>query len=377
MLVLVPISVSLLLGIGAAGLAWFLQYNPVAWGATGVCLGWVLVYPFRTYRIGTLDPSLVSSLRDEAVIETRRLVVPGHRQAYNPSLIRHRDGYLLSFRIRYHSWATFIKRVVNVKTSFLGIARLNDRFEVCCAPYLLSLQSYSERDSDTAQDGRLIWFDDRILLFFNDYGSTGNRSSCAIYVAVLVEKDGKLRPEGPARMLTYQKMGPIEKNWVPFVADGELYLIYSGEPHCVLQPDVNTGVCKQIACTDTHTRWKWGTIRGGTPACPVDGGFLTFFHSSEFLPAETIFGKKPSRSYAMGAYLFQESYPFAVSSISPPIGSLDDYAENRRKVVFPSGMVVDGDLIHLVWGKNDTRMCLSTLDKKKLLASMIPVSSPQ
>ena len=76
----------------------------------------------------------------------------------------------------------------------------------------------------------------------------------------------------------------------------------------------------------------------------------------------------------MGAYLFEKTPPFRIKKISSsPIGSLEDYEKsNRRKVVFPSGMVFDGSLIHLAWGKNDNKSASLLCDKEKLLSSMIP-----
>ena len=59
-------------------------------------------------------------------------------------------------------------------------------------------------------------------------------------------------------------MGSIEKNWSPFAAADRLYLIYAGNPHLILEPDLETGICQKIAATDAGSIWKWGEMRGGT-----------------------------------------------------------------------------------------------------------------
>ncbi len=167
-------------------------------------------------------------------------------------------------------------------------------------------------------------------------------------------------------------MLPIEKNWIPFTSHGAFYLIYSTEPHRILQLNLETGVCQEFAASETSFSWPWGEIRGGTPAFPIQGVLLTFFHSSQELPAQSLFGEKVGRNYVMGAYLFEDKAPFAVQKITPfPIGSLQDYLHsNRRKVIFPAGMAIEGNAIHVVWGKNDTGIYLSTFDKDKFLSTM-------
>jgi predicted GH43/DUF377 family glycosyl hydrolase len=127
----------------------------------------------------------------------------------------------------------------------------------------------------------------------------------------------------------------------------------------------------------TTTPWKWGEIRGGAPAAAVDEGLLTFFHSSQELPATSFFGIKTGRNYAMGAYIFEKTYPFTIRKITPtPLGHVEDYVlNNRRKVVFPSGMVIDEEVIHVAWGKNDTNICISTFDKDRLISGMVPCAN--
>ena len=374
-LIFIPILSFLFFGIITRLLAQRYKRNVIVWPIIGAFLGVSVLYPFRTYKISRLNPELGNNLSNSSIIMSKEIVIPGHPDAYNPSIISYKDGYLLSFRIRYHDIPSYIQKVCNVRTSYLGLVKLNRKLEICSEPYLLDIKSYSDHSSSSAQDARLFTFGEKILLFFNDYGITYDRMCCSLYVAELTENNGKLQPEKRATLLSYENMRSTEKNWIPFSSNDKLYLIYSSEPHLILEPNLQTGQCQEIASTATNSPWKWGEIRGGTPAQLIDGNLLTFFHSSQKVRSSTIFGEKGGRNYAMGAYLFENNVPFAINKItSLPLGTLDDYARNnRRKVVFPAGIAIDDNLIHIVWGKNDEGICITSLDKEKLLASMVPL----
>lgn len=377
MLTLVPIFLSLLFASVALFFALRYKRSRILWPLIGALLGVAILLPFRTYKVAPLNPALKESIVNDAIINTRDIVIPGYKDAYNPSLIPFEDGYLLSFRVKYYNLKTYINKIWNVRTSHIGLVKLNKKLEICEKPYLLEITSYSDHLSNSAQDARLFKIGERILLFFNDYGSTRHRSSYSLYVVELLEKEGKFQAKERATLLKYDNMLSIEKNWTPFLSEDKLYLIYSTQPHLILQPNLETGICQRIASTQLPFSWNWGEIRGGTPAYPAEGGLLTFFHSSQELPAASFFGKKIGRNYAMGAYLFENSFPFTIKKITSfPIGSVEDYMnKNRRKVIFPAGMVIDDHLIHVVWGKNDTGICLSTFDKEKLLSSMAKLSN--
>ena len=83
--------------------------------------------------------------------------------------------------------------------------------------------------------------------------------------------------------------------------------------------------------------------------------------------------KKNGKVYFMGAYCFESQPPFALKKITPgPLASVDNYrVHNPKKVMFPGGMIVKGDQIHVLWGRNDSKISLSTFDKEKLISCMI------
>ena len=76
----------------------------------------------------------------------------------------------------------------------------------------------------------------------------------------------------------------------------------------------------------------------------------------------------------MGAYLFAPDPPFAIGRVTPhPLGKLSDYAkDNEAKVIFPGGIVVEGERILVAWGKGDKQIQITFFDPKRLLESMVP-----
>lgn len=369
------LAIYLLFGIAACFFARRCQKNQIVWSLLGVGIAIALVFPFHDYRITILGPNLKANIASDAIVSTTKISIPGHRKAYNPSIIPYGDGYLLSFRTKYYNAKTFLKKYEKGKrNSYLWLVKLNRDFKPSEKPYLLHLQSNRETYSRSAEDGRLLQAGEKILFFFNDYVEAEDRSLYCPYMAELVEKEGQLQPEKPSIRLHYDKMGSTEKNWSPFIDREKLCLIYSGNPHLILEADMETGLCQKIAATTNKSIWNWGEINGGTPAYLLPEGFLTFFHSHQNSLASSFRGKESGRNYAMGAYLFETDTPFQIKKITPsPLGSLEDYmSQNRRKAVFPSGIVVEGNQIHVVWGKNDTTMYVSSFDREKLLSSMVP-----
>lgn len=150
----------------------------------------------------------------------------------------------------------------------------------------------------------------------------------------------------------------LEKNWQFFELDGKLHAIYSSDPHVVLEIDGNT-VKKVHAGAPSQVQWPWGIIRGGTPPLRLASGeFLTVFHSSLPYPVEPHW-----RRYYAGAYTFEATPPFRITSISqaPILNSSgeDGHVADPRKtswkpfVVFPGGIIPHAEGFYVSYGIND------------------------
>lgn len=318
--------------------------------------------------LNEVDCFLRDSLDSSFVLEARQIKIPGYPNAYNPSLIPHKGGYLLSFRFISRYPENF-ENQGRKDVSLIGLVRLDKNFKVLeKTVQLLSVSSYSSKFSLSAEDARLLKVGDRIFLFFNDLPLLQTPGRFAMYFGELSEEKGLFALKGPAKLLNYAHAVEIEKNWSPFFWGEEVYVIYADQPRIILKVDLETGDCQEIARTKLDWAWNLGEIRGGTPASLIDGEFLTFFHSC--FPAKTPKG----RAYVMGAYTFDAAPPFSVRKVvSHPLGTLSDYTEgNSPKVVFPGGIVVQDGLVHVAWGKSDKQIWITTFDKTKLLGSMGP-----
>jgi hypothetical protein len=171
-----------------------------------------------------------------------------------------------------------------------------------------------------------------------------------------------------------------EKNWVPFEYEQKLLLAYSLVPHKIFTPVFGTGHCDTVVSSTSAIEWEWGELRGGTAALLDEGNYLSFFHSSQKIATVHSHGKEIFH-YFMGAYTFAPTMPFNITHISPePIVGKRFYEGATYKpywkpvqVVFPCGFIADDNYIWVTYGRQDHEMWVTTLDKRKLYASLVPV----
>jgi len=318
-------------------------------------------------QVEDVDSYLGEALLDTAILDSKQIHIPGYPNAYNPSLIPYKDGYLLSFRYRGRFPAT-LRNSPRIDFSMIGVALLNKNLKINSqSVQLLQIKSFASTYSLTAEDARLYNVGDRTFIIFNDLSPMQGEGEFSMYLGELVEgRDGFILKE-PAVLLNYPFAGKIEKNWSPFLLGDKFYLIYSNQPErVILEVNLETGRCQEVTRMAQNWNWKYGQIRGGTPVYPVEEGLFTFFHSS--FPAKI----SKNRAYVMGACVMDKNYPFSVEKITSfPLGNLSDYTEqNRSKIVFPGGLVIEDDIMLVAWGKNDNQVHITTFDREKLLNSM-------
>jgi predicted GH43/DUF377 family glycosyl hydrolase len=320
-------------------------------------------------RIEPLDTS------NQIVTATKRIHLDNCPGAYNPSIIRYQDGYLMSFR-----WSP--NRIEFPWISFIGIVLLDDSFEVISKPELLDTRWSNDATPSQAEDARIIDIDGKIYVIYNDnmdivFPNTWERRD--MYMAeILIENDQVTLLE-PIKLLyeaKYRSM-PWQKNWNPFIWKNQLLLSYSINPHEVLVPDLQTGACQRLSETEKyHINWDFGGLRGGTPAVLVDGEYLSFFHSGEIkrTPCSDMYD---IWHYYMGACTYGAEPPFELKKISnKPIDAVGfyTYSHYSKRVIYPGGFVLDGENIYLSYGKDDAEMWIATINLAKLKASMVDVN---
>lgn len=284
---------------------------------------------------------------DSSVIATKTLClknVPG--SYYNASLIKEKQGYTLIFRYDDQKGH-----------SYLGKTFLNDHWEEQTSFQTIDTQS------DQSQDARIFEFNDTQMIIFNDIPSY-NPSNRIMRLTRLIGNQA----------LPYHdidtKLKKMEKNWSPFVYEGELYFEYALNPRKILK----LNGLKFIESRE-KLPWPrcWGKkLRGSTPPLRLGDIYLAFFHSS--------FKEKAKRWYVMGAYTFEAKPPFRITKISShPIlfeGIYDSPHNPIQKdlyCIYPAGAVVEKDKLYLSCGENDSSIKIVTFDFNKLLQSLKPL----
>jgi hypothetical protein len=163
----------------------------------------------------------------------------------------------------------------------------------------------------------------------------------------------------------------IEKSWVFFQYQGEVFFIYKSDPKQVIVRW--SGKMAGEYVTD-GPGWAYGHIKGGTSPIEYDGKLLRFFHST--LDNEFAFPHKTAahRRYFLGACLMEPEPPFRIVAVSrKPIaygsesgGLTPPPFHFKPRVVFPGGAIArDWGWIVSV-GINDCQCALLKITPKDL-----------
>jgi predicted GH43/DUF377 family glycosyl hydrolase len=173
----------------------------------------------------------------------------------------------------------------------------------------------------------------------------------------------------------------VEKNWTPFVYQGELHLIYQTNPPTVYRLDLATldddgpwAVAHFVSQSDVRADFSFGSMRGGTPAifAPELDQYISFFHGARNFD----FGIGRQRYYMMGAYTFDKEPPFTIRSLTQDpiaIPEPNDAPLGSSRIVYPEGLVDDGDNYVVSYGRNDNSIYLLTFNKQGIFERLKPV----
>ena len=319
----------------------------------------------------------ISSYAEEEriVISSKQIFLPQYPTAFNPSLIKIHDEFLLIFRYcpqpnDYHDWWI----------SYIGAVRLDENFDPISEPQLMTTRYPHSKTPSQSEDPRIFSYRGRLFLIFNDNMEIEAPTLWQrreMYLVELFYSQGKFSLSSPIKLIYDGKYNTQwwQKNWTPFEWQGNLELIYSINPHEILYPNLIDGKCYLDYATQCELDWKWGTPRGSTPALLVDGEYLSFFHSAQWTSSESSFGQDLWHYFA-GAYTFSAKPPFNIAKITPsPIIGEGFYTRSFliKRVVFPGGFVVSEPYIYLAYGKDDHEMWIATLDKAALFRFLKPL----
>ncbi|HRD55562.1 MAG TPA: hypothetical protein PLC42_04105 [Parachlamydiaceae bacterium] len=310
-----------------------------------------------------------SAKQKQIVIEAKKIDLEEFSGAFNPSLIKTDHGFLLTFRYCLHPIYPWI--------SYIGIAMLDEELNLVSKPQLLNTREDEALTPSQAEDARIFTAGNKIYVIYNDNEEVVNPSGSQrrdMFIAEVVHHNGEFKLEKPLKVMHEKKYAKKnwQKNWVPFEWNNQICLGYSIVPHEILTPNIDSGIACAKSISAIKNSWKWGELRGGTPAILVDDNYLGFFHSSK-VSTSSASSNIPMHHYYMGAYLFSSKPPFDIKKISSsPIVANGFYTQSdyEKRVIFPGGFAVVDDTIYLAYGKDDMEVWIAIIHKKNLINSL-------
>ncbi len=312
--------------------------------------------------------------RDDFFCKIHRVTIAEFPGAYNASLVRYKEGFLMAFRTDSYKIPVAAPENLPHYTQMIGLVHLDESFCQISKPQLLP------KLGNRAQDPRLVWVNETLYLLYTS-PPPGAAHSCVgsgMYLTEVFEREERFQVSQPLPL-----KAPIrrnwEKNWVPFCYKGKLYVSYRLDPHVVLEVSLQNGGCARRSTSCVSLPWRYGTLRGGTPAVLIEDHYLTFFHSSRVEISSLSGGYQELRAYYVGALTFESKPPFHLKSISQSAFSHPNFFTSPKTpltdslVVFPCGLVVEGNRIVVSYGENDGCIKIMELDKEKLYKSLVTV----
>lgn len=319
--------------------------------------------------------ALIPKVKDNVVLDTKKIDIPGFPNAFNPSLIKTEGKILLIFRNQPEpNSRPFVSET--------GIVRLNEDLELISPPQLIVTRKPGDLTPQQSEDARLFLLNNELYITYNDNIGVVNPSEWErrdIFIAKLLEIDGQYIVEAPKKLYHFEKYESVrwQKNWQPFDWNGNLLIGYTINPHEILIPDPATGACYPVYKTTGDIDWHWGKLRGGALAQRCGDHYLAFFHSPTPIVSATSQGRELMH-YFMGAYTFSAEPPFNLTNISPyPIFAENFYTESSLGIrcTYPGGFIIDGDYIYIAYGKDDHEIWIAIVDKDMLYANLKPVET--
>lgn len=299
----------------------------------------------------------------------------GAARAFNPTLAAVPGGYAMCYRVvqdgsDLRRFAT-CRLDADLQVVEGSVTPLSDEVTFVA-------DDLSERSLVWHADPRYVRLGDQLYVLWND---GANRPANHQFLAPMTS-DG-LHLAGPARELTTPNRRTVEKNWAPFEVDGSVFITYKSRPHVVLSLDMDDSAVQLVAEPAHQTGFAstyevmFGILRGGAQPVRDGNSFLVLGHSS----FEGVHG----RTYRAAFMRFEAKAPFRVTEMSTlpfdlPNELGTEFAFERLNevvgdVIYPCGLVPDGDEWVVSYGINDERCAVTRIRRADVEASMGPVQT--
>ena len=252
--------------------------------------------------------------------------------AYNPSAARLHNKHNNSSRLQL------------VRIDPFGYCRVGDTKPLVAFPPHAMKRSHTALLVDDAlnalipcaEDARFFSLGGRAHAAFVRYAHKcgGARGPPRVWIA-------SLQPHYREVQLSWPRMASgMQKNWLPFVVDGTLYMSYSLCPHVVLRCELESGAC--VKAHETRLADCSPKLRGG--AAPVairhHGVMLGVAHTtSNFTSSQR--GMRLYAFYEHFLYLQRAVPPFDLVAVSPPFRFAHEFGGSLTdNIQFCSGLQV-------------------------------------
>jgi hypothetical protein len=278
------------------------------------------------------------------------------RTLFNPTIARDGDAYRALVRSSNYTLSNGVydlhgaSHIANANY----LVELGPRLDVRSATLIADVTSAPER----VPSFWLGWEDCRLFTHEDQWWASAttrehdSRNLCRI---ALLRLDGASFTQ--VKLLDDPDPGRHAKNWMPFVADGDLFFVYSCSPTVVLRCDSQTGRLEEAARSPGP-----GTahgLKGGSQGVEVDGGRLFVVH-------ESLDGRL-GRVYTHRFVLLDDG--LRLTRVSPPFFFL------HRGVEFCAGLAVRDGAATVSFGFQDGEAYLATAPLAAVLDLLVPVDS--
>lgn len=136
-----------------------------------------------------------------------------------------------------------------------------------------------------------------------------------------------------------------QKNWMPFVHEGELLLVYGCDPLTILRPDLDSGYCEVVRQSTPPV--YCGRLRGGSQGIAVDDHYLFVVHE--------VVDHAAGRHYYHRLLVLDNALEFAAIS--------EAFYLQKLGIEFVAGLGHDttGQNLIIAWGEDDEQAFFGSL----------------
>jgi len=281
----------------------------------------------------------------------------------NPCIHKRKNGYLLNCRTvnYYQKYPNHLRladdgwmRTKNIVIEFDENLNKVKEIQVIDNPNLVKYTNDKQRIQGL-EDMRLFTLNEEIYF---------TATTCQLHPGGLPQIClGKLHDFGNGYMfvdkITLLK-GPnpdrCEKNWLPFVIDGDLFVIYMYDPYIIYKVNMDTGDCMLVQ--EKKYDLDFSKFRGSAAPIPFDNGYLLAVHEVIWI----------DRGYYVNRFMYLDQN-LEIKKISRP------FTFKHKGVEFCAGMAFDeaNDNLIISLGIEDREACLCLVDAGYVRSLLDPI----